>query len=89
MVGRGNLSFHNTAEDWFATSGTPFGDPAAAQVRPIELFTGWDSRFTALIAACDGSQVKATAINNSWRALLPAHGPAEGHARGASGSWRG
>ncbi len=47
------LSFYNSAEDWFATSGIPFGDPAAAQVRLIDLFTGWDSRFTALIAACD------------------------------------
>ena len=46
------LSFY-TAEDWFATSGIPFDDPAAARVRLIDLFTGWDSRFTALIAACD------------------------------------
>ncbi|MEU7180283.1 MULTISPECIES: FAD-dependent oxidoreductase [Streptomyces] len=50
------LSF-NTAEDWFATSGIPFDDPAAARVRLIELFTGWDSRFTALIAACDDTVV--------------------------------
>ncbi len=50
------LSFYrssHTAEDWFATSGIPFGDPAAARARLIDLFTGWDSRFTALIAACD------------------------------------
>ena len=46
------LSFY-TAADWFATSGIPFDDPAAARVRLIDLFTGWDSRFTALIAACD------------------------------------
>ncbi|MFE6822152.1 FAD-dependent oxidoreductase [Streptomyces sp. NPDC057690] len=46
------LSFH-TAEDWFATSGIPFGDPAAARERLIDLFTGWHPRFTALIAACD------------------------------------
>ena len=46
------LSFY-TAEDWFATSGIPFGDPAATRARLIDLFTGWDSRFTALIAACD------------------------------------
>ncbi|MFJ6211923.1 FAD-dependent oxidoreductase [Streptomyces sp. NPDC092296] len=46
------LSFY-TAEDWFATSGIPFDDPAAARVRLIDLFTGWDARFTALIAACD------------------------------------
>ena len=45
------LSFY-TAEDWFATSRIPFGDPAAARARLIDLFTGWDSRFTALIAAC-------------------------------------
>ena len=47
------LSFYNTAEDWFATSGIPFEDPAAARARLIELLPGWDSRFTALIAACD------------------------------------
>jgi 2-polyprenyl-6-methoxyphenol hydroxylase-like FAD-dependent oxidoreductase len=51
------LSFYNTAEDWFATSGIPFDDPAAARVRLIDLFTGWDSRFTALIAACDDTVV--------------------------------
>jgi len=47
------LSFSNTAQDWFATSGIPFDDPAAARARLIELFAGWDARFTALIAACD------------------------------------
>ncbi|WP_189956770.1 FAD-dependent oxidoreductase [Streptomyces alanosinicus] len=47
------LSFYNTAEDWFATSAIPFGDPAAARVRLMGLFASWDSRFTALIAACD------------------------------------
>ncbi|MEV2225065.1 FAD-dependent monooxygenase [Nocardia vinacea] len=47
------LSFYNTAEDWFATSGIPFDDPAAARARLIELFAGWDARFIALIAACD------------------------------------
>ncbi|MFF5186643.1 FAD-dependent oxidoreductase [Streptomyces sp. NPDC000345] len=47
------LSFYNTAEDWFATSGIPFDDPAAARARLIDLLPGWDSRFTALIAACD------------------------------------
>jgi 2-polyprenyl-6-methoxyphenol hydroxylase-like FAD-dependent oxidoreductase len=51
------LSFYNTAEDWFATSGIPFDDPAAARARLIEEFTGWDPRFTALIAACDDSVV--------------------------------
>ncbi|HEV2636412.1 MAG TPA: NAD(P)/FAD-dependent oxidoreductase [Actinocrinis sp.] len=47
------LSFYNTPEDWFATSGIPFDDPAAARARLIELHAGWDPRFTALIAACD------------------------------------
>jgi len=47
------LSFYNTAEYWFATSGIPFDDPAAARIRLIDLFTGWNSRITALIAACD------------------------------------
>ena len=47
------LSFYNTAENWFATSGIPFDDPPAARARLIELLPGWDARFTALIAACD------------------------------------
>jgi len=47
------LSFYNTAEDWFATSAIPFGDPAAARARLIELLPGWDPQITALIAACD------------------------------------
>jgi 2-polyprenyl-6-methoxyphenol hydroxylase-like FAD-dependent oxidoreductase len=51
------LSFYNTAEDWFATSGIPFDDPAAARARLIDLLTGWDARFTALIAACDDTVV--------------------------------
>ncbi|MFF7529461.1 FAD-dependent oxidoreductase [Streptomyces bobili] len=51
------LSFYNTSEDWFATSGIPFDDPAAARARLIELLPGWDPRFTALIAACDDTVV--------------------------------
>ncbi len=47
------ISFYHTAEDWFATSGIPFGDPVAARARLIELLPGWHPRFTALIAACD------------------------------------
>lgn len=49
------LSFYRsrTAQDWFVSSGFPIGDPAAARTRLIEEFAGWDSRFTALIAACD------------------------------------
>ncbi|OXM69398.1 FAD-dependent oxidoreductase [Amycolatopsis vastitatis] len=47
------VSFTNTPEDWFATSGIPFDDPAAARARLIELLPGWDPRITALIAACD------------------------------------
>ncbi|MFJ1708835.1 FAD-dependent oxidoreductase [Kitasatospora sp. NPDC088346] len=46
------LSFYNTAANWFATSGIPLGDPAAARAHLIDLFAGWDPRFTALIAAC-------------------------------------
>jgi 2-polyprenyl-6-methoxyphenol hydroxylase-like FAD-dependent oxidoreductase len=49
------LSFYPTADDWIATSGIPFDDPAAARARLIEEFTGWDPRFTALIAACDNT----------------------------------
>lgn len=51
------LSFYHTAEDWFATSGIPFDDPAAARARLIDLLPGWDARFTALIAACDDTVV--------------------------------
>ncbi|MYQ49350.1 FAD-dependent monooxygenase [Streptomyces sp. SID4985] len=51
------VSFYNTGEDWFATSGIPFDDPAAARARLIELLPGWDARFTALIAACDDTVV--------------------------------
>ncbi|MFI9006141.1 FAD-dependent oxidoreductase [Actinosynnema sp. NPDC053489] len=47
------LNFYHTGEDWFATSGIPFDDPAAARARLVELFAGWDARFTALIAASD------------------------------------
>jgi 2-polyprenyl-6-methoxyphenol hydroxylase-like FAD-dependent oxidoreductase len=52
---RVHLSFYRTAEDWIATSGIPFDDPAAARARLIEEFAGWDPRFTALIAACDNT----------------------------------
>lgn len=51
------VSFYNTAEDWFATSGIPFDDPPAARVRLIELLPGWDARFIALIAASDDTVV--------------------------------
>ncbi|WP_328430138.1 FAD-dependent oxidoreductase [Streptomyces sp. NBC_00443] len=51
------ISFYNTAEDWIATSGIPFDDPAAARARLIDLLPGWDSRFTALVAACDDTVV--------------------------------
>ncbi|WP_245721672.1 FAD-dependent oxidoreductase [Nocardia crassostreae] len=51
------VSFYNTGADWFATSGIPVDDPAAARARLIELLPGWDARFTALIAACDDTIV--------------------------------
>ncbi|MFF2651621.1 FAD-dependent oxidoreductase [Streptomyces sp. NPDC058045] len=51
------LSFYRTGEDWFATSGIPFEDPAAARSRLIGLLDGWDPRITALIAACDDTIV--------------------------------
>ena len=47
------ISFYNTGEDWFTTSGIPFDNPAAARARLIELLPGWHPRFTALIEACD------------------------------------
>lgn len=56
------LSFANTTEDWFETSGIPLDDPAAARARLIELFIGWDPRFTALIAAGDDT-VRSWSIN--------------------------
>ncbi|MFI6436121.1 FAD-dependent oxidoreductase [Streptomyces sp. NPDC050759] len=64
------LSFYNTAEDWFTTSGVPFDDPAAARARLIELLPGWDSRVTALIAACDDTvvprSISALPIGLTW-----------------------
>ncbi|WP_385619419.1 NAD(P)/FAD-dependent oxidoreductase [Streptomyces sp. P8-A8] len=64
------LSFYNTAEDWFATSGIPFDDPAAARARLIELLPGWDPRFTALIAACDDTvlprSISALPVGLTW-----------------------
>ncbi|HEY3750690.1 MAG TPA: FAD-dependent monooxygenase, partial [Pseudonocardiaceae bacterium] len=67
---RVGLSFYDTAEDWFATSGIPFDDPAAARARLIDLLPGWDSRFTALIAACDDTvvprSITALPIGLTW-----------------------
>lgn len=51
------ISFYGTAEDWFATSGIPLADPAAARARLIELLPGWHPRFAALIEACDDTVV--------------------------------
>ena len=51
------VSFYNTPEDWFATSGIPFDDPTAAKARLLELLPGWDPRITALIEACDDTVV--------------------------------
>jgi 2-polyprenyl-6-methoxyphenol hydroxylase-like FAD-dependent oxidoreductase len=51
------LSFYNTDEDWFAASGIPLDDPAAARARLIDELAGWDARFTALIEACDDTVV--------------------------------
>ncbi|NUP49503.1 MAG: FAD-dependent monooxygenase [Catenulispora sp.] len=47
------VSFYNTPENWLATSGIPFHDPAAARARLIDLLPGWHPRITALIEACD------------------------------------
>lgn len=64
------ISFYNTAEDWFATSGIPFDDPAAARARLIDLLTGWNPRFTALIAACDNTivprSITALPVGLTW-----------------------
>jgi 2-polyprenyl-6-methoxyphenol hydroxylase-like FAD-dependent oxidoreductase len=46
-----------TSKAWVATSGIPFDDPATARAQLIALFTGWDPRITALIAACDDTIV--------------------------------
>ncbi|GAA2807558.1 FAD-dependent monooxygenase [Kitasatospora sp. CM 4170] len=65
------LSFHHTAEDWFATSGIPFDDPAGARERLIELFHGWDSQVTALIAAGDDTilprPITTLPVGLTWR----------------------
>ncbi|ANN14252.1 FAD-dependent oxidoreductase [Amycolatopsis orientalis] len=50
---RVSLSFYGTDEEWFATSGIPLDEPAAARAWLIERLSGWDARFTALIEACD------------------------------------
>ena len=67
---RVGLSFYNTAEDWFTTSGIPFDDPAAARARLIDLLPGWDSRVTALITACDDTvvprSISALPIGLTW-----------------------
>ncbi|MEU3422817.1 FAD-dependent monooxygenase [Streptomyces murinus] len=64
------ISFYNTAEDWFATSGIPFDDPAAGRARLIDLLSGWDPRFTALIAACDDTivprSITALPVGLTW-----------------------
>lgn len=64
------ISFYNTGEDWFATSGIPFDDPAAARARLIELLAGWDARFIALIEACDDKvmprQITTLPIGLTW-----------------------
>ncbi|MFG3345774.1 FAD-dependent oxidoreductase [Streptomyces sp. NPDC048018] len=64
------ISFYNTAEDWFDTSGIPFDDPAAARARLIELLPGWHPRFTALIAACDDTvvprQITTLPVGLTW-----------------------
>lgn len=51
------VNFYHTGEDWFAGSGIPFDDPAAARARLIELLPGWHPRITALIEACDDTVV--------------------------------
>ena len=64
------LSFYDTAEDWFATSAIPFGDPAAARARLTGLFAGWHPRVTALIAACDDTilprSIAALPVGLTW-----------------------
>ena len=64
------ISFYNTGEDWFATSGIPFDDAAAARARLIELLAGWDARFIALIEACDDKvmprQITTLPIGLTW-----------------------
>ncbi|NUW37047.1 FAD-dependent monooxygenase [Nonomuraea sp. SMC257] len=50
------LGFY-TPEDWFATCGVPFDDPARARAALAELFAGWAPDVTALIRACDDSVI--------------------------------
>ncbi|SER94312.1 2-polyprenyl-6-methoxyphenol hydroxylase [Actinokineospora terrae] len=51
------VSFYNTGEDWFTTSGIPLDDPAATRARLVDLLADWDPRVTALITACDDTVV--------------------------------
>ncbi|MER5641033.1 FAD-dependent monooxygenase [Kitasatospora sp. NPDC002227] len=51
------LGFYRTPEDWFATAGIPFDDPAAARRRLTELYAGWHERSVALIEASTGPVV--------------------------------
>ncbi|MEV0194920.1 NAD(P)/FAD-dependent oxidoreductase [Nonomuraea sp. NPDC050691] len=46
-----------TPEDWLATCGVPFDDPARARAALAELFAGWAPEVTALVQACDDTVI--------------------------------
>ncbi|KZB84942.1 FAD-dependent oxidoreductase [Amycolatopsis regifaucium] len=64
------ISFYHTGEDWLATSGIPFDDPAAARARLLDLLDGWHPRITALIEACDDlivpRSISALPVGLTW-----------------------
>ncbi|AJF63552.1 FAD-dependent oxidoreductase [Streptomyces vietnamensis] len=53
------LTFHGP-EDWLATCGIDFDDPAVARARLAGLFADWAPQFTELIDACDDTVVPRT-----------------------------
>ncbi|QKV79237.1 NAD(P)/FAD-dependent oxidoreductase [Amycolatopsis sp. Hca4] len=54
------ISFYNTGEEWFETTGIPFDNPPAARARLMELLTGWDPEITRLIEVSDDTVVPRT-----------------------------
>ncbi|PPK68041.1 FAD-dependent monooxygenase [Actinokineospora auranticolor] len=67
---RVGVGFYNTAEDWIATCGIPFDDPAATRAWLVDRLAGWDPRFPALVAACADEvvprQVATLPIGLTW-----------------------
>lgn len=66
------LSFHGRDEEWLASLGIPFGDPARARARLRELYAGagWAPQLTELIDACDDTvwprSLSALPVGLTW-----------------------